>query len=263
MLIGDFARLGQVSVRMLRHYDATGLLRPVHVDEWTGYRSYDPEQLPALNRIIALRDLGFSLDQIGGLVADGPSSEELRGMYRLRRSQIEDEMRAARTRLATIESRLRMIEKENTMPTDYVLKTVPAVRLAALRATLDPDSVGEHVGPMFRRVEEALSPTGANLRVPMATYDFTDTGMNVVVGFAHDGEPPAGLEVVDLPVTTAVCGVHVGPMTTIGESWQQLHRWIVDGEHDFAGPCRELYVRSESEDQADWVTELQQPVTTA
>lgn len=50
-------------------------------------------------------------------------------------------------------------------------------------------------------------------------------------------------------------------MTTIHESWQELHRWIVDNGYEPVGPCRELYVRAEPEDQANWVTELQQPVT--
>ena len=53
MKIGDFARLGQVSVRMLRHYDVMGLLQPAHVDGYSGYRSYDPEQLHVLNRLVA------------------------------------------------------------------------------------------------------------------------------------------------------------------------------------------------------------------
>jgi len=48
MLISDFARLGQVSVRMLRHYDALGLLVPDHVEPASGYRSYSPEQLHLL-----------------------------------------------------------------------------------------------------------------------------------------------------------------------------------------------------------------------
>ena len=52
--IGDFARHGRVSVRMLRHYDAIGLLQPAHVDQVTGYRSYEARQLSRLNRIVAL-----------------------------------------------------------------------------------------------------------------------------------------------------------------------------------------------------------------
>ena len=63
--IGDFARLGQVSVRMLRHYDGIGLLEPARVDPATGYRWYDAGQFTRLNRILALKDLGFTLDQCG------------------------------------------------------------------------------------------------------------------------------------------------------------------------------------------------------
>jgi DNA-binding transcriptional MerR regulator len=62
--IGDFAGLGRVSVRMLRHYDAIGLLPPAHVDPHSGYRFYTANQLRLLNRIITLKDLGFSLQQV-------------------------------------------------------------------------------------------------------------------------------------------------------------------------------------------------------
>ena len=62
--IGDFARLGQVSVVTLRHYDEIGMLKHVTVDSSTGYRYYSVAQLPRLNRILALKDLGFSLEQI-------------------------------------------------------------------------------------------------------------------------------------------------------------------------------------------------------
>src|SRR5919202_6878719 len=67
--IGDFARLGGVTVRALRHYEAEGLLAPAHVDPETGYRSYAFEQLTALDRILALRDLGFRLSDVRALLA--------------------------------------------------------------------------------------------------------------------------------------------------------------------------------------------------
>lgn len=261
MLIGDFARLGQVSVRMLRHYDKVGLLRPAHVDPWNSYRSYDPGQLPVLNRIVALRELGFSLEQITDLVGGGLTADQLREVYRRRRAAVEDEMRAASTRLAAVESRLRMIEKENTMPIDHVTKTVPALRLAALRAVLDPATLGEHIGPMFRQAEERFAAAGATPGASVATYEESDAGMNVVVGYACAGEVPAGLEPVEMPAGLAVCGVHLGEMASIGESWQELQRAVVDEGHVMAGPCREIYLRSYPAPEADWVTELQQPVS--
>jgi len=61
--IGEFSKLAQVSVKTLRYYDELGLLRPDWVDRYTGYRFYALQQLPRLNRILALRELGFSLAQ--------------------------------------------------------------------------------------------------------------------------------------------------------------------------------------------------------
>lgn len=72
---------------------------------------------------------------------------------------------------------------------------------------------------------------------------------------------PSGTQVVELEATDAVCGVHLGPVTGLPASWQELHRGAVDNGHEFAGPCREHYVRAEGEDQSDWVIELQQPIT--
>lgn len=260
MYISDFARLGQVSVRMLRHYDELGLLRPDHVDPWTGYRSYSPEQLHVLNRLVALKDLGFTLDQVRRILLEQVGPEELRGMLRLRRIELEDEARAVSTRLMAVESRLRMIEMEHHMSADYVIKSLPAARLVARTATLDPERLGEHIGPMFAAVAEGLAHVPGALATPIATYSITEAGMDVAVGYGYAGDAPFGAEVIDLPAVEAVCGVHLGSMTTIGESWQAMHRWIVDNGHEFAGPCREVYLRAEGEDQSDWVTELQQPI---
>ena len=76
--IGDFARLGQVSIVTLRHYDEIGLLKPVKVDNFTGYRYYSVGQLPRLNRILALKDLGFSLEQIEKVLNGGLTLDQLR-----------------------------------------------------------------------------------------------------------------------------------------------------------------------------------------
>jgi DNA-binding transcriptional MerR regulator len=90
--IGDFARLGRVSVRMLRHYDAIGLLCPAAVDPVSGYRFYQADQLRRLNRVIALKDLGFTLQQVRSILDDKVDVAELRGMLRLRRAQLEAQM---------------------------------------------------------------------------------------------------------------------------------------------------------------------------
>ena len=154
-----------------------------------------------------------------------------------------------------------MIASEDSMPTDFVVKSLPGIRLVARRATLQLDTLGEHIGPMFDAVAATIGHIPGALATPMATYSVHEGGMDVVVGYAYAGDAPPGTEAVELAPVEAVCGVHLGPMVGIGESWQALHRWIVDNGYGFAGPCRELYVRAVGEDQSDWVTELQQPIT--
>src|SRR6201990_2225087 len=108
--IGEFARHGRVSVRMLRHYDAIGLIRPACVDVATGYRFYEASQLDELNRVIALKDLGFTLQQGQPILEEKVSAAELRGMLKLRRAEIRATIDAETTRLARVEARLLTIE---------------------------------------------------------------------------------------------------------------------------------------------------------
>ncbi len=132
--IGDFSRLGRVSVVTLRHYDALGLLPAAHVDAENGYRSYAMDQLPRLHRILALKDLGFSLDQIAPLLADDLPVQQLRGMLLLRRSELERQVRAEQARLAAVEARLGQMEREGFSITyDVVVRAVPALLVAAIR----------------------------------------------------------------------------------------------------------------------------------
>lgn len=154
--IGDFARYGRVSARMLRHYDEIGLLRPDRTDPSTGYRYYGAAQLARLNRIIALKDLGFTLQQVRAVLDEAVGPEELRGMLRLRRTELEAAMAAAAARLAQVEARLRSIESEGHMSKDdVVIKKVPAVRVAELTGvagSYEPQDITPVIGPLYDRL---------------------------------------------------------------------------------------------------------------
>jgi len=112
--IGEFPKLGQVSSRMLRHYDKLGLLKPRSTDEWTGDRYYTIEQLPRLHRIIALKDLGLSLEQIGILLNEGDELPlaQLHGMLRMREADLAQELQAKQSQLAQVKARLQQLETE-------------------------------------------------------------------------------------------------------------------------------------------------------
>ncbi len=262
--IGDFARLGQVSVRMLRHYDRIGLLTPADIDAHSGYRWYAATQLARLNRIVALKDLGFTLEQVGSALTSGIDPDELRGMLRLRQGELEREEALARDRLSTVEHRLRLIEKEQNMSdTEYVVKSLPALRLAAKNTSVDaqPD-IAAFVGASFGELAGRVMSAGGSLDVAVAEYDMSDNGIGVTVGYAVSS-PITGTETVELAaIGQAVCAVHLGSMDGIGAAWQELARWVEGQGLSMDGPARENYlVASPDIDQSEWVTELQQPVT--
>jgi effector-binding domain-containing protein len=125
---------------------------------------------------------------------------------------------------------------------------------------MDRADIGLHLEAMFDAVTRAIGDVPGAFETPIATYAETEEGLEVVAGFVGTGPAPASCTLVDYPERTAVCGVHLGEMSRIGESWQALHRWIAANDYRYADPCREVYVRAESPDQSDWVTELQQPV---
>lgn len=265
--IGEFARLGQVSPRMLRHYDQLGLLTPERVDSDTSYRSYGVHQLTRLHRLLALRDLGFTLEQVGGLLDGEPPLEQLRGMLRLRRAQLEQSVGEEQARLRRVEAHLRAIEGSNVVnQQDVVLKQTQPLRIAEMRGkaeALDP----QHIGPVFASLEpklaEHLQRAGAQPGTLVGYYDDPDEdgSVGVHVAFEIDGQdvPPGDeVKVLELAVIEVASVVHRGSMEGIGPVYEALIRWIEDSGLSLAGYSRELYHEMGTEGPS--VTELQIPV---
>ena len=266
--IGDFAAFGQVSARMLRHYDALGLLRPAVVDEVTGYRFYSADQFSRLNRIIALKDLGFTLQQVGEIVDAKLSAEELRGMLRLRQAQLEDELARSAARLTSVEARLRLIEREGHMPTDdVVLKTIAAIRVAELSAispSYDGADIGPVLQPLFGQLFERLGAAGIDpCGSPVAYYeDAGDETIRVHAAVPVGTGAAPDVDILELPeLAQAATIVHQGDMMEADRSMQTLARWIEDNGYRSQGYAREVTLQFDMDNPANWVHEFQIPVT--
>jgi DNA-binding transcriptional MerR regulator len=267
--IGDFARHGRVSVRMLRHYDALGLLRPAHVDPATGYRYYHAGQFARLNRIIALKELGFTLGQVGTLLDEPVGGERLRGMLELRQAELRARIEAEADRLRQVEARLRLIESEGHMQTqDVVLKAVPAQRVAELTAVVAsfaPEDIGPVIEPLYRDLCARLERAGVTPVGPaVACYEDVPEGVLIHASLPVNGdagEQEAGFTIVDLPpVEKAAAIVHRGPMEQILPVEQALAAWIEENGYRTLGYPREVNLECPPEDHDRWVTELQVPV---
>jgi DNA-binding transcriptional MerR regulator len=270
--IGDFARLGQVSVVTLRHYDEIGLLKPVSVDKFTGYRYYSISQLPRLNRILALKDLGFSLEQIEKAL-NGITLDELRGMLKLKQAEQEQHLAEEEARLKRIATRLRQIELEAKMSetkATVVLKTVPEMLLASCKVTIPSnDQVPEYLGMAYGALWDfvkanALTPQSPHLAIWHQAAEVVENEVaEAAVEIDRNIPGSDKVQVYTLPETQVVSYVHEGNFEDFQIGHPILLKWIEENGYRVAGAYREIYIRHDPNNLAETSTEIQYPVEKA
>lgn len=266
--IGDFARLSHVSVVTLRHYDEIGLLRPVVVDSVTGYRYYAVAQLPRLNRILALKDLGLSLEQIDRVLSGGLTLDNLRGMLMLKQAEVEQHIAQEQDRLARIAARLRQIERENEMADyDVVLKSVPPLLVAARRVTIPTnDMVPEHLGAAYADVSAHVMTHGAKecgpciamWHQPAAVH--ANEEVDAAVPLDRSIPSTERVQVYELPQAQVASVVHHGDFADFTHGHAALLSWIEANGYQIAGPYREVYINHDRSNMSESATEIQYPV---
>jgi DNA-binding transcriptional MerR regulator len=279
--IGEFAWLSQVTIETLRHYDRIGLLKPVYLDRFTGYRYYSLDQLPRLNRILALKDLGLPLEKIARMLDHEISADEIRDILKRRQVELKEHIQEAQRRLARVETRLIQIEMEGKMPDfEILLKNVEAQWIASVRETIsswDQDVVGPTLTRMFDEVGEHLHGHGADFAGPgIALYHhqspFIDSGikkeeLDVETAAPIDGSVPESdrVKARELPKTEVAYAVHHGDFSGLPLAKQAIFAWIEENGYRRAGPIREVYLHHDSNHEANYdsphhVTEVQFPV---
>ncbi len=263
--IGTVARLAQVSVRTLRHYDDIGLLKPAWVDPLTGYRHYTPDQVLRLHRILVLRDLGVSLSAVGQLIDDDVTIEQLRGILRLRQAEARAQLAVQTEQLTRVEIRLAQLEEGPMADYQVIVKRLEPVRVVALSENLGGvEDIGEACGRMYPRLHAALAEHRLGFDgLSLALYDDTTdeelplrltTALPIPAGVTIEGD---GLTTMDLPaVERAATTVVRGAPDRFADAYRALHEWIGRaGEHATSSE-RELYIDCDGP-RDTWVTELQ------
>jgi DNA-binding transcriptional MerR regulator len=266
--IGLFSRISQVPVSALRYYADIGLLEPAEIDPSSGYRYYAAAQLPRVNRILALKDMGLSLDEIGSMLDEGIDAGQLRGMLRMKRAEIGKEVAEQQARLDRVEARLRLIEKEGTMPeAEVVLKKVDSLRGLAVREVLPTiGDIGALIGDGFGAIGMAgLALTGPPLTI---YHDKEFTGESVdteivylVANISKPVQTPAGRTLTERVVEGGEVAsiVHTGPYETLGDTYQAIAAWIDEHGYRVSGPVQEIYL-SDPDEPGPNITEIRMPV---
>lgn len=262
--IGDFAKLSQVSVRTLRFYDERGLLKPCCIDAVSGYRSYSIEQMPRLNRILALKDLGLSLEQIAGLLETDLSAVQLRGMLQLKHAELQQHIAHEQTRLARVEARLTQIEDAHHQQNyDVVLKRVGVHLVASIREHIAAyQDVGGLTTEIYTYLQD-LRVTGIDAAI-WHTLNQSERGLDAegVVLLPRPVPATKRIRVYELPGAQPMASViHHGSYATLYRAYAALGHWIEMNGYATTGPARDIYLQGgDSQDDASYVTEIQLPV---
>ena len=275
--IGEFAKFSRISIKMLRHYDEIGLFKPAWIDPETNYRYYAATQLMQLNRIVALKDLGFSLDQIRQLTGDDFSSEQFRGLLKLRQLELEKLLDETAVQLLQVKNRLAQLAAPLSNFSEVVVREIESERYAGLRQNLDESE--QAIADLFDEVEQWVAQQKARASKPPLLIYHGDGEVEpldieilvpIVGAFAGNGRV---FEKTTLAVTEMACLVHTGSYDTLSQTYLLLAQWIEEHDYRISGPMREYYLRfggsqdgyqlpqvyiAENDDQ--FVTELQIPI---
>ena len=265
--IGAFSKLCQVSVKTLRHYEQLGLLTPFEVDRWTGYRYYDIDQLRRMNRIVYLKRLGFSLEQIAELFDGGkefPDRELIREKIGQCAAEIE-RLERRREELASLENDLQRQEK---IMEKVIEKTLPARIFATHRRRID--SYAE----LFDLCPNIIGPEMARLgcECPEPGYCFTveyneEYGVDIDIEYfeavsqkGEDSELISFRELAEVPV--ALCVDHRGAYENMPRTFAELYAYAERNGYEVIGHARFCYIDGvwNKDSVQEWLTQIQLPV---
>jgi effector-binding domain-containing protein len=264
--IGDFSKFSQVSIKTLRFYDEIGILKPAKVDQFTGYRYYSADQLPNLNKIVGLKELGLTLEEISLILADDLSIEKIMDLLKIKHKEMRERLQEEEIRLRKVEEWLKKVEKEGTMPVyDVIIKKVEAQKVASVRDVIP--TYGD-IGNLFNELCSYLGRQRVQFGgPPIGVYydnEYRDRDVDIEVAIPLNGTIPTTKRIAshELPeIEQAACLIHKGPYDNFNQAYKALMTWVETNGYLIAGPNREVYLHGPGQgDPSTYITEIQLPV---
>jgi len=271
--IGEFSQLSRVSIKTLRYYDRIGLLKPKRVDTLTGHRFYSLDQLHHLNRILALKALGLSLEQIQDVLADDLSDSQLVTMLVVKQAELLQTLSDIQKQVDLLDTRIQYVQQEGKMP-DYevIIRTIPAQRVLSIRQILKN---GGMIEPLLQDIYEVLK-----------AQQIESTGEWMTL-YHHEGFRSENLDVeVAIPIgdleiervklddsreltvrtieghDTVATVIERGENDSWAKSYHALADYLKEHDYDLILPTREVYL-TDNDAQSEWLVEIQYPLKKA
>lgn len=264
--IGMFSKINKVTVKTLRYYDEVGLLKPEFVDNLNGYRYYTSDQLPVLHKIIALRQIGFSIDEISEIL----NGHNIFKIFEKKKDIVESLIQKNIEQLTQITHYLEKLKEDFSMNYEVVLKELPEVIVYSRRMIIQNYDAYFQIIP---KIGEEITKANPDLKSTVPEYcfviyhdgEYKEKDIDVefceaVTSIGKDTETIKFKKIKKEPF--AACVLHKGPYKTLGNAYAHLFKWIEDNGYEVSNPPRESYIDGiwNKEDENQWLTELQIPV---
>lgn len=259
----------QVSIRMLRYYDETGLFKPARIDNTSGYRTYSVEQIPQLHRILFLRDIGFNVAEIAAALKHW-DKDYILAQLKNKQREIRSILNSEQEKLAKIDIALKEIKDEKTsLNCNVVLKSIPIYQVLSLRKII-PDYFCE--ADLWEEMSAFIELEGMNIppnNLCFAIYhdleyQDNDVDVEICVVVKHMGESKNGFAFRETEeIETMACAMVYGPFENIASAYESLARWLMKHEQfKMTGKSRQICHRGpwNEEDPGKYLTEIQIPV---
>lgn len=276
--IGEFSKMSGLSIDTLYHYEKMKLLLPKEVDKLTGYRNYDASQLITVNKLLALKDAGFSLEEIAGIIKNDLPTTALLELLETKADVLEDRLVNETSRLERLHTNIFLI-KNGGFPLLYEIsvKRVEPILAATIRKSFGKDEFDAELEVMWADVNDYINIKGGRRIVPcmmiyhrgwidLKTWKDTDAeplDVEVVEPIIKPFNGNEGVSVYKLPaVSSMACIVHRGSFSTIGSTNEALYDWIKQNGYTCIGAMREIYHKGAwaTDNQDEYITELQIPI---
>lgn len=265
--IGEFSKLTQITIRMLRYYDEVGLLEPAEIDPWTGYRLYSVEQIPILNRIIYLRDSGFNVSEIA-VALSVKDPQELVAQLDMKYAQVEQGIKAEQEKLKKIEfAKNEILHKKSEMHYNISIKSVPNYPVLSLRRIIadyyQEGSLWQELSAFAEQHQIQVSKDTFSIYYD-SDYREKDVDVELCAVVKKLGKSEGGLTFRNSEsVPMMACTMVYGPFSNIAEAYRAFAEWLQkNSQYEMSGPTRQIVHRGpwNESNPEKYLIELQIPI---
>ncbi len=264
--IGQIAKICNISVQTLRHYDSIDLLIPDVVKD-NGYRYYSDEQILSINIIKALKEFNISLTQIKDIIDKNDINYVLE-LFKKKNVELEEQIKSLSIAKNSVLNLIENIELHNSFDkTNYIeVKSLPVRTVAYTRynSPSNPTSYMKRFNELNNIVEKKnIITTGSIMAIfhdHYTEFDYENADIEVCIRIEKSEGSDKNIRII--PQGKYLSKYHKGSYETMTKSYQDMLDWCEENRYEMVGPAIEIYLVDflTTKDPEQFITELQFPV---